>query len=178
MQLAQFMRDSRFDTEWQEVFAACQEAEDPAVGESGFAPHSALEGTDADTATASDDKLVATVAITNDEELQLTPFPVADCIVETICADDFGAPAAESAIVAYGPSPNVDEPAPHAVAQATPLEAASPPSAEHVSSSLVSIEIENSERKIGFLDWARHMPIASRIYERPRADAVWASRRF
>ena len=80
---------------WQEVFAACQEAEDPAPsasadGESGFAPHDASEGSAADKAKASDGKVGATVKIlANDEELLPTPFPIADCIGEMVCAEDF-----------------------------------------------------------------------------------------
>ena len=173
MQLRKFIRDRRFDSEWQIVFGACQEAEDPAPsasvdGESGFAPHDALEGSDADKANASDCKL-ATVTITNDEELQHTLFPVAECIGGTICAEDFvidpqqpfapevGAPTVESAIVACGQSPKVDEPAPDTVAQAIPLEAASSPSAENVSG-LAPIEGEQSRAlsavyPLSFLEW-------------------------
>ena len=175
MQLWKFIRDRRFDSEWQEVFAACQEAADPpppaeADGESGFAPHDASEGSVADKAKASDGKLGATVKIlTNDEELQPTPFPIADCIGEMVCAEDFaidplqpfapevGAPTVESALVACGNSSQVDEPAPHTVVQAIPLEVVSSPGAENVRG-LAPIEGEQSsalpaKKRLSFLEW-------------------------
>ena len=178
MQLRKFIRDRRFDSEWQEVFKVCQEAQNPpppaeADDESGFAPHDASEGSAADKAKASDGKVGATVKIlTNDEELQPTPFPIADCIGEMVCAEDFpidplqpfapevGAATVESALVACGNSSQVDEPAPHTVVQAIPSEVVLSPSAEDARG-LAPIECEQSSAlpaekprtPLSFADW-------------------------
>ena len=175
MQLREFIRDRRFDSEWQEVFKVCQEAENPpppaeADDESGFAPHDAPEGSAADKAKASDGKVGATVKIlTNDEELRPTPFPIADCIGEMVCAEDFaidplqpfapevGAPTVESALVACDNSSQVDEPAPHTVVQVIPSEVVLSPSAEDTRG-LAPIECEQSSalpagKPLSFAEW-------------------------